>query len=109
MKSLKEIYERHVKVMTARPAVAQVKGQAVARVEDGLAVAVGFGSYTVRADAAEIDGGAGSAPSPGQIMRAGLCACLAMGYRIWGERLGVALQDIEVDMTCELDARGQLG
>jgi uncharacterized OsmC-like protein len=109
MKDLKQLYERHVKVMTARPAMAQVKGQALARCEDGVAVAIGFGDFSMRADSPEVDGGAGTAPSPGQIMRAGLCSCLAMGYRMWGERLGVPLEGIEVDMTCELDARGQLG
>ena len=35
--------------------------------------------------------------------------CRAVGYRMWGARLGVAIDDVEVDVTCELDARGQLG
>jgi uncharacterized OsmC-like protein len=42
-------------------------------------------------------------------MRAGLAACLAIGYRQWGIRLGVPLDAIDVELTCELDFRGQLG
>ena len=42
-------------------------------------------------------------------MRASLRRGLAMGYRLWGARLGVAIDDVEVEMTCEYDARGQLG
>ena len=43
------------------------------------------------------------------MMRAGLVACLAMGYRMWGARLDVAIDDVEVDVMCESDVRGQLG
>ena len=43
------------------------------------------------------------------MMRASIVACLAMGYRMWGARLGVAIDDVEVDVLCETDARGQLG
>jgi uncharacterized OsmC-like protein len=42
-------------------------------------------------------------------MRASLGACMAMSYRSWAARLGVDLRAVEVDVTCEFDARGQLG
>jgi len=42
-------------------------------------------------------------------MRASLVACLAIGYRMWGARLGVAIDAVDVDVVCESDARGQLG
>jgi hypothetical protein len=32
-----------------------------------------------------------------------------MGYRLWGARLGVAIDSVTVELTCEYDARGQLG
>jgi uncharacterized OsmC-like protein len=55
------------------------------------------------------EGGTGSAPHAGQIMRASLVACLAIGYRMWGARLDVDVGDVEVDVTCEIDVRGQMG
>jgi len=32
-----------------------------------------------------------------------------MGYRQWGARLDVAIDEVEVDVQCETDVRGQLG
>ena len=38
-----------------------------------------------------------------------VAAALLVGYRMWGARLGVAIDEVQVDVLCELDARGQLG
>jgi putative redox protein len=108
-KDLREMYERQVKVLSARPAAARSRGQARARLADGMLCEIGFGEHRLRADAGKLDGGDDRAPTPGQIVRAGLVGCLSIGYRVWAARLGVPLGDVEVDITCELDARGQLG
>ena len=42
-------------------------------------------------------------------MRACLGSCLVLGYRVWAARLGIPLTNVEVDVTCEFDTRGQLG
>jgi len=55
------------------------------------------------------EGGGGRAPHPGQLLRASIAACLALGYRAWAARLSVPLDAAEVEVTCELDVRGQLG
>jgi uncharacterized OsmC-like protein len=55
------------------------------------------------------EGGTGSAPQADQRMRASIVACLAMGCRVWGARMGVAIDRVDVDVRCESDARGQLG
>ena len=43
------------------------------------------------------------------MVRAGLGASLAIGYRLWGARLGVDVDAVEIDVVCESDTRGQLG
>ena len=43
------------------------------------------------------------------MMRAAVVACLAMGYQQWAARLDVAIDEIEIDVLCETDVRGQLG
>jgi len=107
---LKQIYEREVRAMTLRPSIAQVKGQATARIVDGGACDIECGGdFRLRTDNPTGKGGTGTGPTPGQMVRAGLGACLAMGYDMWARRLGVPIDSIEVDITCELDARGQLG
>jgi len=32
-----------------------------------------------------------------------------MGYRTWGARLDTAIDAVDVEVTCEYDARGQMG
>ncbi|HTM20888.1 MAG TPA: OsmC family protein [Kofleriaceae bacterium] len=108
-KDLKQMYDRQVRVLSARPGAAWTRGQAVARLGDGLRCEIRFGEHSLHADAGKLDGGDESAASPGQIVRAGLAGCLAIGYRMWAARLGVPFGDLEVDIVCELDARGQLG
>ena len=55
------------------------------------------------------EGGTGIAPHPGQLMRASIGACLAMGYRVWAARLEVPIDRVVVEVACELDVRGQMG
>ncbi len=43
------------------------------------------------------------------MVRAGLGASLAIGYRLWGARLGVDVDAVEIDVVCESDTRGELG
>jgi uncharacterized OsmC-like protein len=63
----------------------------------------------VHADLPAEEGGSDTAPTPGDLMRASLGACLAIGYRAWAARLDIAFDSVEVDVTCEFDVRGQLG
>src|SRR5262249_43968824 len=64
---------------------------------------------TMRVDTPVGEGGGATGASPGQLMRASIGACLAIGYRNWAARLGVPVDGVEVQLGCEVDARGQLG
>jgi uncharacterized OsmC-like protein len=81
----------------------------VARSSEGLAVDVETDSFVVRVDMPVARGGSGSAPPPGSIMRASIAACLVVGYKQWGSKLGVPIDDVEIEMTTEIDMRGQAG
>lgn len=107
---IRDLYERKTRAFAAKPSHARATGACTARVADGgFACTTTFGPHHLAIDLPESEGGASGGPSPGQVMRSGLAACLAVGYRLWGIRLGVALDEISVEMTCELDVRGQLG
>jgi uncharacterized OsmC-like protein len=106
---LKDLYERKRRAMQRRPSFGRTTAQARGSVRDLLTCDVEEGPWRTRVDQSLEDGGAGSAPHSGQIMRASLVACLAIGYRMWGARLGVAIDAVDVDVVCESDARGQLG
>jgi uncharacterized OsmC-like protein len=107
--SLKDLYERKRRAMERRPSFARVAAAARVRLTGDLCCDVEEAGWVTRVDQSPEEGGTGSAPHPGQVIRAGLTACLAMGYRNWGARLDVAIDDVEVEVMCESDARGQMG
>ena len=107
---IKELYDRKARAMARRPAFGRGSGHACARlVGKGLTCEVDLEDRTMRVDQPAGEGGAGSAAHPGQLMRASLAACLAMGYRIWAARLQVPLDGVDVGVTVDFDARGQAG
>ena len=106
---LKDLWERKRRAMQKRPSFARIAGQAHVRLRDDFCCDVEEADWRTRIDQSVDGGGSGTAPHPAQMMRAALVACLAMGYRMWGARLDVAIDEVEVDVVCESDARGQLG
>lgn len=107
--ALKELYGRKARALTRRPAFARGTAQAWIRLESGLACEIEHEGGRLRSDQPESEGGDGTGPEPGQLMRASLGAGLAMGYRIWAARLDVPIDRIEVDVSCDYDARGPMG
>jgi uncharacterized OsmC-like protein len=106
---LRTLYEEQARALRRHPSLGKTSHRAnVALVAEFVCEARSPGHVT-RADLPVAEGGTDSAPTPGDLMRASLGTCLAMGYRVWAARLGVALDSVEVDVTCELDARGRLG
>jgi uncharacterized OsmC-like protein len=108
--AIKRLYERRSRAMLARPSFARGAGRARVRLQpEGFACDVACDDRPVRVDLPEAEGGTATGPHPGQLMRASLAACLAMGYRLWAGRLGIALHDVEVAVECAYDVRGQMG
>lgn len=102
-------YERRLEELRGRPELGRSQGSASVELAYGFACDVDLGDRSLRVDLPCEEGGSGSGPHPGQLMRASLSACLAMGYRAWAARLDVPLDDVAVAMCCEFDERGQLG
>jgi uncharacterized OsmC-like protein len=76
---------------------------------EGLACRVDHADRSEVVDLPAVDGGNGAGPQPDDLIRAGLGAALAQGYRLWAARLDVPISDIELEIVCEFDVRGQLG
>ena len=95
--------------MTRRPAFARSSGEARVHLRDGMACDVDLDDRALRVDLSASEGGTGTGPHPGQLMRASLGACMAIGYRLWGARLEIPIEAVEVDVGCDYDARGQMG
>jgi uncharacterized OsmC-like protein len=106
---IKELYGRKARAMRRRPSFGRGSGHARIHLGDGLRCEIDDDDRKTSVDQPESSGGSGTAPHPGQLMRASVGACLAMGYRLWGAREDVVIDAVDVEITCEFDARGQMG
>ena len=105
---IKALFERRASAMARRPDLARGNGQSRVSMGAGFRCEVEHEDRRGIVDQpATLGGSAG--PDPEQLMRASLAASLAMGYRLWGARFGVAIDAVAIEVTCEYDARGQLG
>jgi uncharacterized OsmC-like protein len=107
--ALKALFDRKARAMSRRPALGRGTAQARIRLGEGLACDVEHRDRTLLVDEAASEGGGGAGPRPDELMCASIGASLAIGYRQWGARLGIPLDAVTVEMTCEYDLRGQLG
>jgi uncharacterized OsmC-like protein len=104
---LKSVSERNAKAMRLRPSVAQGTATTKVRLRAGTtACDIEDGPWRLTADLDASMGGDGTAPDPGVFARAGLGSCLLGGYLLWGARLGVPIDDVQVVVETDYDARG---
>lgn len=104
---IKRAVERNIKAMTLRPSVAQGTATTTVRVRSGsTACDIEDGPWKLVADLDSSMGGGSEGPDPGVLARSGLGACLAGGYLLWAARLGVQLDDVQVIVETDYDARG---
>jgi putative redox protein len=106
---LRQLYEQQARVLKRHPSLGKASVQASVKLVATTACEARRRGHVTRVDLPFEEGGTDSGPTPGDLMRASLGACMAMSYRNWAARLGVDLRSVEVDVTCEFDARGQLG
>ncbi|HEX5098216.1 MAG TPA: OsmC family protein [Polyangiaceae bacterium] len=106
---LRELFEQKRIALRRHPSLARTTAHAGVHLTDGLRCEVRHGERITVVDLPLGEGGNASAPGPGDLMRASLGACLAMSYRGWAARFGYEVGAVEVSVTVEYDARGQLG
>jgi uncharacterized OsmC-like protein len=106
---LRDLFEQKRIALRRHPSLARSTAHAGVRLTAGLRCEVRHGERVTVVDLPLGEGGGATAPGPGDLMRASLGACLAMSYRAWAARFGFELSAVEVDITVEYDARGQLG
>ena len=83
---------------------------ATATVVEGLVVRVtGPGGASITTDMVPSVGGAGSAPSPGWLLRAAEASCVVTLIAMRAAMLGITLDSLEVTVDSVSDDRGLLG
>jgi uncharacterized OsmC-like protein len=106
---LRQLYEQRARVLERHPSLGKASVHTSVKVVGAVACEARRADRITRVDLPLDEGGTDTGPTPGDLMRASIGACMAIGYRSWAARLGVDLRSVEVEVTCEFDARGQLG
>ena len=82
-------------------------GKSTYRVESqqftGFHSEVAIRDYLISVDEPKALGGADNGPSPNELILAGLAASLETVYRIYADRLGIALDDVSVTVSGTID------
>lgn len=107
--TIKEAFERNVKLLNLKPSKGQYTTSTKIRVVDGTACEVEHKHWKFTADVGKQQGGNDTGPGPGILYRASLGSCLAIGYATWAAKLGVQIDELEVDVEADVDARGNYG
>jgi uncharacterized OsmC-like protein len=107
--AIREIAERNVRLLAAKPDRGHLSCVTRARLAGGLRCEIEEGPWRLAADMPAKVGGDDSAPTPGVLGRGALAGCLTIGIAAWAARLGVPLESVEVEVQTDFDARGELG
>jgi len=107
--AIREISERHVRLLSSRPERGRLSCTTRARLAGGLRCEIEEDGWRFAADMPAKVGGDGSAPTPGVLGRGALAGCLTIGIAAWAARLDIPLDDVEVEVQADFDARGELG
>jgi uncharacterized OsmC-like protein len=107
--TLKKAFERNSKALRLRPSVGQKTAVTRVKVRNGTTCEIESGSKRLVVDVGTQQGGNDAGPGPSILERAALGSCLAIGYSTWAAYLEIPVDDIEVIVESDLDARGQFG
>lgn len=108
-KTIREISERNVKLLTLKTDRGHLTGITRARIEDGLRCVIEDGPWKLSADMPVKAGGEETAPTPGVLGRGALASCMAISIVGWAARLEIPVDAVEVEVQADFDARGELG
>ena len=109
-RSMAELHARNIRALELRPNSGKGTATTIARGRPGrVACDISDGARQFVADLGPGQGGEDLGPDPGVLIRAGLAACLVSGYQLWAAHMGITLDDVEVTIATDYDARGMHG
>ncbi|PAU95895.1 hypothetical protein CK503_02235 [Aliifodinibius salipaludis] len=107
-KMIKEAFERNKKALQMRPSKAKSTTTTKVRLFDGTTCEVEHKHWKFKVDIGEAEGGNDAGPGPGILERGALGSCLAIAYSQRAAVLGIPIDNIEIDVESDFDARGML-
>lgn len=91
------------------PAKAAVVFRAEATAHDAVASSVALRNFRVEVDEPPALGGADTAANPVEYYLASLLSCQVVTWRVWAEKLGIAVEEIRAAAEGDVDVRGFFG
>ncbi|BBG03619.1 MULTISPECIES: OsmC family protein [Pseudonocardia] len=107
--ALSEIVAATTRAVDTDPDNAHALFRATGSGGEGVRSAIRIGRHDVLVDEPPALGGADAAPNPVEFALAGLLSCQVVTYRFWAAKLGIPLDDVQVDVEGDLDVRGFFG
>jgi uncharacterized OsmC-like protein len=107
--NLKAVIDATRQAVAQDPAAAHALFQVHGTNPSGVATRVRAGRHDLRVDEPPTLGGDDDAANPVEHALAALASCQVVTYRFWAARLGLALEDVEVQAEGDLDVRGFFG
>jgi uncharacterized OsmC-like protein len=107
-KKIKEAFERNQKMLKIRPSKAKSTATTKVRLFDGTTCEVEHKHWKFKVDIGTSEGGNDAGPGPGILERGALGSCLAIAYSQRAAILDIPIDNIEIDVESDFDARGML-
>ena len=109
IEKIQTAFSRQTEVLNLRSGMGKGTAVTKVRVRNGLTCDIEEGQWKLTADMNPKWGGNDEGPNPGIFGRGALGSCLAMGYMMWAAKLGVEINEIEIEIHADYDTRGMCG
>jgi uncharacterized OsmC-like protein len=107
--TIKNSFLRNRKAVELRPSAGISTAVTKVRLFNGTTCEVEHKHWTFKVDIGVNEGGNDAGPGPGILERGALGSCLAIAYSQQAAVMGVPLNQIEIEIESDMDARGMLG
>lgn len=107
--SIAAVIDGTTQAVAADPANAQAQVRAEGHLVGDTEVALRTGRHSITVDEPAALGGEDAGASPVDHALVALASCQAITYRFWAEKLGIALDDVEIKVDADIDMRGFFG
>lgn len=107
--TIKTAFKRNRRALEKRPSIGKSTATTKVRVRDGTTCEITASGKKLVCDIGEMEGGNDAGPGPGILERGALGSCLAIGYAQQAAVSDIPIENIEVYVESDFDARGQFG
>jgi uncharacterized OsmC-like protein len=107
--NIKVAFDRKKEVLTRMPSAGLGSVTTKINVKDGTTCEIREGDWTLVADMSEKNGGNNAGPTPGTFGRAAFGSCLAITYIMYASKMNIPIDDLEVEVQVDYDAKGMYG